>query len=56
MVEILGFNPVWNAQFIFRLRAPNLALIRFCVLDEDVGSTDFVGQFTAPVECLKEGK
>lgn len=33
-----------------------MALIRFLVLDDDFIDDDFIGQYTIPFECLKNGK
>uniref|UniRef100_A0A8C8VKE1 Phosphoinositide phospholipase C n=1 Tax=Pelusios castaneus TaxID=367368 RepID=A0A8C8VKE1_9SAUR len=51
-----GFNPRWNQTLQFKLRVPELALVRFVVEDYDTTSpNDFVGQFTLPVTSLREG-
>ena len=51
-----GFNPVWNEAVDFDLINPDLALIRFVILDEDVfADSNFLGQCTLPVKCLKSG-
>ncbi|XP_022375689.1 1-phosphatidylinositol 4,5-bisphosphate phosphodiesterase delta-3 isoform X2 [Enhydra lutris kenyoni] len=51
-----GFNPRWGQTLQFQLRAPELALVRFVVEDYDVTSpNDFVGQFTLPLDSLKQG-
>ena len=51
-----GFNPVWNEGCEFELLNPDLALLRFCVQDEDVfGDPNFIGQATYPIPCLKTG-
>lgn len=52
----LGFNPRWGQTLQFQLRAPELALVRFVVEDYDATSpNDFVGQFTLPLDSLKQG-
>lgn len=52
----LGFNPRWGQTLQFQLRAPELALVRFVVEDYDTTSpNDFVGQFTLPLNSLKQG-
>ena len=52
----LGFNPRWGQTLQFQLRAPELALVRFVVDDYDTTSpNDFVGQFTLPLNSLKQG-
>ncbi|XP_051014767.1 1-phosphatidylinositol 4,5-bisphosphate phosphodiesterase delta-3 [Acomys russatus] len=51
-----GFNPSWEQTLQFQLRAPELALVRFVVEDYDATSpNDFVGQFTLPLNSLKQG-
>ncbi|XP_060059343.1 1-phosphatidylinositol 4,5-bisphosphate phosphodiesterase delta-3 isoform X3 [Erinaceus europaeus] len=51
-----GFNPRWGQTLEFQLRAPELALVRFVVEDYDTTSpNDFVGQFTLPLNSLKQG-
>lgn len=52
-----GFNPCWEQTLQFQLRAPELALVRFVVEDHDATSpNDFVGQFTLPLNSLKQGR
>lgn len=52
----LGFNPRWGQTLQFQLRAPELVLVRFVVEDYDTTSpNDFVGQFTLPLNSLKQG-
>lgn len=51
-----GFNPCWEQTLQFQLRAPELVLVRFVVEDYDTTSpNDFVGQFTLPLNSLKQG-
>ncbi|KAM8812504.1 1-phosphatidylinositol 4,5-bisphosphate phosphodiesterase delta-3 isoform 3-T3 [Rhynchonycteris naso] len=51
-----GFNPRWGQTLQFQLRAPDLVLVRFVVEDYDTTSpNDFVGQFTLPLNSLKQG-
>ncbi|XP_065834957.1 1-phosphatidylinositol 4,5-bisphosphate phosphodiesterase eta-2-like [Oscarella lobularis] len=50
-----GFNPIWNETFTFTLLMPELALIRFVVMDKDVLSDDYIGQATFPVTSLLQG-
>lgn len=53
----LGFNPCWEQTLQFQLRAPELVLVRFVVEDYDTTSpNDFVGQFTLPLNSLKQGR
>lgn len=56
LVPYLGFNPRWGQTLQFQLRAPELVLVRFVVEDYDTTSpNDFVGQFTLPLNSLKQG-
>ncbi|CAO2645615.1 1-phosphatidylinositol 4,5-bisphosphate phosphodiesterase delta-3 [Lemmus lemmus] len=51
-----GFNPCWEQTLQFQLRVPELVLVRFVVEDYDSTSpNDFVGQFTLPLNSLKQG-
>lgn len=50
-----GFNPIWNETFEFVLNAPELALLRFAVLDSVLGKDDLVAQYTLPFSSLKPG-
>lgn len=53
---IPGFNPSFDESFQFEIRVPELALVRFLVLDDDFIGDDFIGQYTIPFECLQSGK
>ncbi|XP_059143745.1 1-phosphatidylinositol 4,5-bisphosphate phosphodiesterase delta-4-like [Physella acuta] len=50
-----GFNPRWYETFDFLLRRPEVALLKFTVLDEDMGKDDFIGYYCLPVRCIQEG-
>ncbi|XP_011505251.1 PREDICTED: 1-phosphatidylinositol 4,5-bisphosphate phosphodiesterase gamma-1 [Ceratosolen solmsi marchali] len=51
-----GFNPIWNESCEFQVTNPNLAFLRFVVLDEDMfGDSNFIGQATYPIHCLRTG-
>ncbi|XP_027729713.1 1-phosphatidylinositol 4,5-bisphosphate phosphodiesterase delta-4 [Vombatus ursinus] len=55
-VENNGFNPYWGQTLQFRVRVPELALLRFVVEDYDRASrNDFVGQYTVPWTCVQQG-
>jgi len=47
--------PVWDEEFKFDLRVPELALLRIEVKDEDKGKDDFAGQTCLPVTELRQG-
>ncbi|XP_016380620.1 1-phosphatidylinositol 4,5-bisphosphate phosphodiesterase delta-1-like [Sinocyclocheilus rhinocerous] len=55
-IENNGFNPMWNENFQFNVRVPDLALVRFLIEDYDSSSNnEFIGQYTLPFNCLKNG-
>ncbi|XP_066915191.1 inactive phospholipase C-like protein 2 [Clytia hemisphaerica] len=50
-----GYNPVFDETFEFRVILPELALLRFVVLDDDHIGDCFIGQCTIPLECIRQG-
>ncbi|RXN08700.1 1-phosphatidylinositol 4,5-bisphosphate phosphodiesterase delta-1-like isoform X1 [Labeo rohita] len=55
-IENNGFNPMWNENFKFDVRVPDLALVRFLIEDYDSSSSnEFIGQYTLPFNSLKNG-
>ncbi|XP_065653879.1 inactive phospholipase C-like protein 2 [Hydra vulgaris] len=50
-----GFNPVFDETFEFRVLLPELALLRFFVLDDDHIGDCFIGQYTIPLDCVRQG-
>uniref|UniRef100_A0A158R526 Phosphoinositide phospholipase C n=1 Tax=Syphacia muris TaxID=451379 RepID=A0A158R526_9BILA len=48
-------NPCFDESFQFQISVPELALVRFLVLDDDFIGDDFIGQYTIPFECLQSG-
>ncbi|XP_054441632.1 1-phosphatidylinositol 4,5-bisphosphate phosphodiesterase delta-4 isoform X1 [Pteronotus mesoamericanus] len=55
-VENNGFNPYWGQTLCFRVLVPELALLRFVVMDYNWKSrNDFVGQYTLPWTCMQQG-
>ncbi|CAD6188188.1 unnamed protein product [Caenorhabditis auriculariae] len=48
-------NPSFDESFQFQVCVPELALVRFLVLDDDYIGDDFIGQYTIPFECLQPG-
>lgn len=51
-----GFNPVWNENFMFELRCPEVAMLRICVKDFDsTSSNDFVGEYSLPITSTRPG-
>lgn len=56
VIENNGFNPKWDEEFGFDIDVPVLALVRFVVEDFDASTkNDFMGQYTIPFTCLKQG-
>ena len=51
-----GYNPVFDETFEFRIILPELALLRFVVLDDDHIGDCFIGQYTIPVDCIRQGE
>lgn len=48
--------PVWNEEFEFKLRVPELAILRIEILEYDTsGKHDFGGQTCLPVSELRTG-
>ncbi|KAL8594295.1 hypothetical protein ACOMHN_000997 [Nucella lapillus] len=51
-----GLNPVWNENLVFDVLCPELALIRFAVMDEDTfGEPNFLGQASYPLHYIRSG-
>ena len=50
-----GHDPIFDESFEFNVAVPELALVRFLVLDDDFINDDFIGQLTVPVSCLTAG-
>ncbi|XP_071543528.1 inactive phospholipase C-like protein 1 isoform X2 [Panulirus ornatus] len=47
--------PVFDESFEFLINLPELALVRFVVLDDEFIGDDFVGQCTIPFDCIQTG-
>uniref|UniRef100_A0A2K5SDN7 Phosphoinositide phospholipase C n=1 Tax=Cebus imitator TaxID=2715852 RepID=A0A2K5SDN7_CEBIM len=55
-VDNNGFNPYWGQTLCFRVLVPELAMLRFVVMDYDWKSrNDFIGQYTLPCICMQQG-
>ncbi|XP_028847800.1 inactive phospholipase C-like protein 1 [Denticeps clupeoides] len=48
-------HPLFDETFEFQVNMPELALLRFVVLDDDYIGDDFIGQYTVAFECLQSG-
>ena len=51
----LSANPIFDESFEFQVNLPELALVRFAVLDDDFIGDEFIGQYTIPFECMQPG-
>ncbi|XP_077454499.1 inactive phospholipase C-like protein 2 [Stigmatopora argus] len=50
-----GDDPLFDESFEFQINLPELAMVRFVVLDDDYIGDEFIGQYTIPFECLQPG-
>ena len=51
-----GFNPIWNEDFTFNINCPELAFIKFKVMDKDTGSKDdLIGYYAIRFENIRPG-
>lgn len=50
-----GDNPVFEETLEFQVNLPELAILRFMVLDDDYIGDEFIAQYTIPFECLQTG-
>ncbi|XP_037070836.1 inactive phospholipase C-like protein 1, partial [Pollicipes pollicipes] len=50
-----GNSPIFDETFEFLINLPEMALLRFVVLDDEFIGDDFIGQYSIPFECLQTG-
>ncbi|XP_071355631.1 inactive phospholipase C-like protein 2 [Trachinotus anak] len=50
-----GDNPIFDESFEFQINLPELAMVRFVVLDDEFIGDEFIGQYTISLECLQPG-
>lgn len=50
-----GHSPIFDESFEFTMAAPELAVLRFAVLDDEFIGDDFIGQHSIPVSSLRTG-
>lgn len=50
-----GFNPVWNKVFKFRIESPDVAILSFIVMEDDVARSEFIAFSSLPVSCIRPG-
>lgn len=55
VVENNGFNPRWYETCVFKVTVPELALVRFSVIDQDTARDDFIGYYCLPVMSMQQG-
>eukprot|EP00117_Sycon_ciliatum_P003086 scpid20769/ scgid8028/ Inactive phospholipase C-like protein 2; Phospholipase C-epsilon-2 len=48
-------SPRWDESVTFKVQFPEIALVRFHVIDADSIGSDFIGQLTIPLRCMKTG-
>lgn len=56
-VDDNGFNPVWKkgATFEFEVFNPDVAMIQFRIVDDDLGKDDKIADSSIPISCLRKG-
>ena len=47
---------MFDETFEFHINLPELALVRFVVLDDDFIGDAFIGQYTIPFVCMQQGR
>jgi len=52
---VFAANPIFDESFEFHINLPELALVRFAVLDDDFIGDEFIGQYTIPFACMQPG-
>lgn len=51
-----GFSPVWKSEEInFEVHHPDVAMLLFQVIDQDLGIDDFIASAAIPLTCLRKG-
>ena len=50
-----GDCPIFEESLEFYIHHPDMALIRFIVLDDEFIGDDFIGQYTIPFACIRPG-
>ena len=53
--RLFAANPIFDESFEFHINLPELALVRFAVLDDDFIGDEFIGQYTIPFACMQPG-
>ena len=56
VIQNNGFDPIWNETFQFHIRFPQMCLLYFSVMDQDVVLADErMAYFCAPVTMIQRG-
>ena len=50
-----GFNPVWNEIFVLNINRPDVAMLTFRCMDEDIDFDDFIASSSTPISHLRPG-
>ncbi|KAF6025334.1 hypothetical protein EB796_016361 [Bugula neritina] len=50
-----GQNPFFDESFTFYTHFPEMALLKFTVLDDEFIGDEFIAQYTIPVDCINTG-
>lgn len=51
-----GFVPVWKSEEMkFEVTHPDVAMLLFQVIDQDLGIDDFIASAAIPLSCLRKG-
>jgi Ca2+-binding EF-hand superfamily protein len=50
-----GFNPMWNEVLVFDITEPDIAILNFEIMDEDITSSEFIAFTSMPVSCMRPG-
>ena len=53
--NVSGYNPIFDVSFEFQVNLPELALVRFAVLDDEYIGDEFIGQYTIPFDSMLTG-
>jgi len=51
----VGQNPFFDESFTFYTHFPEMALLKFTVLDDEFIGDEFIAQYTIPVDCINTG-
>lgn len=55
IIFVSGYCPIFDESFEFQINLPELALVRFSVLDDEYIGDEFIAQYTVPFECMQTG-